>query len=33
MRFAFKYRCYPTKPQAEFLAGELRDACSLYNAR
>lgn len=32
MRFAFKYRCYPTKAQAEFLAGELRDACSLYNA-
>ena len=27
MRFAFKYRLYPTKPQAEFLAGELRDAC------
>ena len=32
MRFAFKYRIYPTKPQAEFLTGELRDACSLYNA-
>jgi len=32
MRFAFKYRCYPTRPQAEFLTGELRDACSLYNA-
>ena len=32
MRFAFKFRCYPTKPQAEFLAGELREACSLYNA-
>jgi putative transposase len=32
MRFAYKYRCYPTRPQAEFLAGELREACSLYNA-
>lgn len=32
MRFAYKYRCYPTKPQAEFLTGELHEACSLYNA-
>jgi putative transposase len=32
MRFAFKYRIYPTGPQSVFLAGELRDACSLYNA-
>jgi putative transposase len=32
MRFAFKYRIYPTAPQAEFLNGELRDAASLYNA-
>ena len=32
MRFAFKYRLYPTKAQAEFLNGELREACSLYNA-
>lgn len=32
MRFAFKYRLYPTKAQAVFLEGELREACSLYNA-
>ncbi|MDQ2841949.1 MAG: helix-turn-helix domain-containing protein [Acidobacteriota bacterium] len=32
MRFAFKYRLYPTKAQTEFLSGELREACSLYNA-
>jgi putative transposase len=32
MRFAFKYRLYPTKAQIEFLNGELREACSLYNA-
>jgi putative transposase len=32
MRFTFKYRIYPTKPQALFLNGELRDAASLYNA-
>jgi putative transposase len=32
VRTAFKHRIYPTKPQAEFLAGELREACSLYNA-
>ena len=32
MRFAYQYRLYPTKPQAEFLDGELREACSLYNA-
>ena len=32
MRFAFKYRLYPTAAQAVFLDGELRDACSLYNA-
>jgi putative transposase len=32
MRFAFKYRLYPTKAQARFLEGELREACSLYNA-
>jgi putative transposase len=29
---AYKYRIYPTGPQAEFLSGELREACSLYNA-
>ncbi len=28
----FKYRLYPTAPQEIFLAGELREACSLYNA-
>jgi putative transposase len=27
-----KYRLIPTKAQVVFLAGELRDACSLYNA-
>jgi putative transposase len=32
MRFAFKYRIYPTKAQAAFLDNELREACSLYNA-
>jgi hypothetical protein len=32
MRFAFKYRLYPTKPQMQFLNGELREAASLYNA-
>jgi putative transposase len=32
MRLTYKYRLSPTKPQAEFLTGELRDACSLYNA-
>lgn len=32
MRLSFKYRIYPTAPQAEFLGRELREACSLYNA-
>jgi putative transposase len=32
MRFAFKYKLYPTKAQIAFLNGELREACSLYNA-
>jgi putative transposase len=32
MRASFKYRIYPTESQAAFLAGELREACSLYNA-
>jgi transposase len=32
LRFAFKYRLYPTRAQAEFLSSELREACSLYNA-
>lgn len=32
MRVAYKYRIYPTEPQQQFLIGELRDACSLYNA-
>jgi putative transposase len=32
MRAAFKYRLYPTQPQAAFLDGQLREACSLYNA-
>lgn len=32
MRLTFKYRLMPTSAQAVFLAGELREACSLYNA-
>jgi putative transposase len=32
VRFTFKYRLYPTQAQAQFLDGELREACSLYNA-
>lgn len=32
MRLTFKYRLIPTKAQAVFLSGELREACSLYNA-
>jgi putative transposase len=31
VRFAYKYRLYPTKAQAEFLRGQLREACDLYN--
>src|SRR4051794_6823738 len=31
MRFAYKYRLYPTKAQAEFLTCQLREACDLYN--
>lgn len=32
MRRTYKYRIYPTKPQIEFLEGQLREACELYNA-
>jgi putative transposase len=32
MRLAHKYRLYPTKAQAQFLNGQLREACDLYNA-
>jgi putative transposase len=32
MRFAYKYRLYPTRAQAQFLQGQLGEACSLYNA-
>lgn len=32
MRFAYKYRLYPTKAQAEFLQNQLGEACDLYNA-
>lgn len=32
MRLTFKYRLKPTAAQAIFLDGELREACSLYNA-
>src|SRR5215831_21308753 len=31
MHFAYKYRLYPTKGQAEFLNAQLREACDLYN--
>lgn len=32
MRLSFKYRLYPTNSQTAFLEGQLREACSLYNA-
>jgi putative transposase len=32
VRATFKYRMYPTKKQAVFLDGQLREAASLYNA-
>ena len=32
MVLTFKYRLNPTAAQATFLAGELKEACSLYNA-
>jgi putative transposase len=32
VRCAFKYRLYPTKAQTQFLEGQLREACDLYNA-
>lgn len=32
MRKTFKYRLYPTKAQTEYLDGQLREACGLYNA-
>lgn len=31
MRFAYKYRLYPTKIQTAFLTGQLREAADLYN--
>jgi len=31
LRLSYKYRLYPTKAQVEFLNGELREACDLYN--
>src|ERR1035441_8585245 len=31
MRLTYKYRIYPTGPQAIFLTGQLREACDLYN--
>ena len=31
MRFAYNYRLYPTKAQAQFFDGQLREACDLYN--
>jgi len=32
VRAAYKYRLYPTDAQSQFLDGQLREACSLYNA-
>ncbi len=32
VRITFRYRIYPTPSQAVFLNGELKEACSLYNA-
>lgn len=32
MNLTYKYRLYPTKSQIVFLEGELKEACSLYNA-
>jgi putative transposase len=32
MRFAYKYRLYPTRAQVQFLQGQLHEACDLYNA-
>jgi putative transposase len=32
VKLSYKYRLYPTKAQAAFLDGQLREACSLYNA-
>jgi len=32
LRITFKYRLYPTRAQAVFLDGQLREAASLYNA-
>jgi putative transposase len=32
MRFAYKYRLYPTKAQVQFLENQLHEACDLYNA-
>lgn len=32
MRKTFKYRLYPTKKQADWLTGQLAEACRLYNA-
>ena len=31
VRKTFKYRLYPTKKQAEFLTGQVAEACRLYN--
>lgn len=32
MLLNYRYRIYPTRAQVSFLEGELREACSLYNA-
>jgi hypothetical protein len=32
MRLAHQYRLYPTQTRAQFLAGQLREAGSLYHA-
>ena len=32
MRLTYQYRLHPTQVQTEFLDGQLREACRLYNA-
>lgn len=32
MRMTFRYRLYPSKTQASALTGQLREACTMYNA-
>jgi len=32
MRFAYKYRLYPSRAQVHFLVNQLHEACDLYSA-